>query len=187
MSLKELKLGKAVKCTCDLCRGTGLNRPNINEAKIGFICSNCNGRGYTILNLEDNLDLFQDSASGAIYLVKDAMIEKRVELFNGLEIRSGIDYVTYLPNRGQQLEDLEATSIIPYERFVSGEYPLPNEKDNCPRKFTSLYGSHVFENGCTTEDCKKCKKYESGDCWDAFYGNAITPDELQHVLRKVKD
>ena len=46
MQLRELKLGHEAKCTCEICRGTGVYKSASDNDGLAVVCVLCNGDGY---------------------------------------------------------------------------------------------------------------------------------------------
>ena len=98
MYLKELDLKDGVKCTCEVCNGTGVFKGYSEKDDIGVLCHYCNGKGYnTVYSKMDSHDimLVEDEKTKIIYKVVDGIIEDSVTLFDKLQIRDDIKYVMY--------------------------------------------------------------------------------------------
>lgn len=192
MFLKELNLGHEAKCTCGACDGTGIYKGYAERDGLGVICNSCNGRGYYILKLDDNMQLVQDEKTGIVYEVNDGIINGYVTLFNGLQKRDDVNYVMYGTGRFFTPEYLfehgaSEINVIRYSEFLEGKLPLPMMQYTCPRQISQSYGNADFDNDCRGFGLfSDCKKFGTQECWEKFYGKAETIEERQNVLRKVR-
>ena len=187
MVLKELNLGKKVKCTCRSCNGTGVVESAVHNN--GFICYACNGRGYYNLLLNDHIKLVKDEETDAIYKTRNNMIIGNVKLFDKLNTREGIENVMYavggyLSPKYLFEHGANSVNIIKYKEFLEGKLPLPVLQYTCPRLISQNYGDGKFNNNCGTS-YQSCKKFGTQECWDKFYGNAKTDEEKQAVLKRL--
>ena len=193
MVLKDVNLGHEVKCTCELCRGTGIYKGQNDQDGLAVVCVFCNGEGYYTLKLNKEVQLVKEEQTGVIYKVKGGMIDKPVELFHGRKKRDDVSYVMYgtdhLATMSAYLEKgATKDNIIKYQDFLDGMLPIPMSELVCPQQFMQYYGRESFFDDCPPEigSFSECDKHGTEECWDRFYGNAATPDEIQAVLRKVK-
>ena len=191
MVLKELNVGHEAKCTCELCKGTGVYKGYMEADGLAMVCNFCNGKGYYTIPINNETVLLQDDNTGIIYKVRHAMIEKPVELFTGMRKRDDVEFVAYATSKARYPKEMKKrgateANIISYEEFLNGVLPLPMEKGSCPREFTQYYGNEVFENSCSGAEFSDCPKFATGECWDQFYGTATTTIDVQNVLRKIR-
>lgn len=192
MFLKELNLGHEAKCTCESCKGTGLNKGWSERDDLAIICYNCNGKGYFTLKLDESIQLVQDEKMGVIYEVNDGIVVGSVCLFDKLQKRDDVNYVVYGTGKTlspKYLFEHGATknNVISYEEFVEGKLPLPMMQMTCPKQISRWYGNGEFKNNCGIGgDASDCEKFETHGCWDKFYGEAKTVEEKQKVLRKLR-
>ena len=192
MILKELNLGKRVRCTCGSCEGTGIYKGFLEGEDLGVICSSCNGTGYYILNMKDNMQLVMDEERNIIYVVENGIVSYPVELFKELKRRDDVNYVMYGTGRNFSTSWLfkhyaSEINVITYEEFLNGYLPLPMRQYTCPRQISQDYGDGSFKYEC--HKChslfSECPNYGKMDCWNAFYEDAKTIEEKQAVLRMV--
>ena len=191
MFLKELNLGHETKCTCAACDGTGIYKGFLERDDLGVICNYCNGKGYYILELNQNMQLVQDEKNGIVYTVNEGIIDGCVTLFNGLQKRDDVNYVMYGTGRAFSPEYLfehgaSEINVIRYSEFLEGKLPLPMMQYTCPRQISQNYGNAEFDNDCMIGLISDCKKFGTQECWEKFYGEAQTIEEKQNVLRKVR-
>lgn len=190
MFLKNLNLGNEIKCTCELCDGTGIdvNRSGIDG--IAVICR-CNGRGYYTLKLNEGMQLVQDEQTGVIYKVNNGIIDGFVTLFNELKKRDDVNYVMYstvepIKYLLGMFGGVSEPWAIRYSEFLKGKLPLPLKGGNCPKNISEDYGKSEFVIGrCLYTPSLACNKYYTLECWEEFYGEAKTNEEKQKVLKKL--
>ena len=191
MFLKELNLGHETKCTCGSCKGTGIYKGFSEHDDLGVVCHYCNGKGYYILELNENKQLVKDEKTGTVYKVSDGLIVGSVSLFNELQKRDDVNYVMYSTGRIFSPEYLfehgaSEINVIRYEEFIQGKLPLPMMQYTCPRQISQSYGNAEFDNDCGFGIFSDCKKFGTQECWNKFYGEAKTIEEKQNVLKKVR-
>ncbi|MDD2434982.1 MAG: hypothetical protein PHO63_01885 [Bacilli bacterium] len=191
INLKELNLGTSIKCTCEQCKGTGIYKGFAEKDNLGVICHHCNGKGYQVLNLENDHKLYQNEEDLIIYHTKQNIISKVVHLFTKKQTRDDIDYVIYEVGRYLSptwlLENgADEYQVIRYQNFLNGGYPLPLKDYTCPLHISQCYGEEEFYNDCDLGLPSQCQKYGEDECWDKFYNGAITIKEKQLVLKNLK-
>lgn len=194
MYLKELDLKDGVKCTCEVCNGTGVFKGYSEKDDIGVLCHYCNGKGYnTVYSKMDSHDimLVEDEKTKIIYKVVDGIIEDSVTLFDKLQIRDDIKYVMYGIGKIVSTECLFAQganeiNLMSYKEFINGKYPLPLMRDTCPKFLSENYGNGEFDNDCKEGYMFDCEKFGTQECWKKFYGEAESIEEKQAVLEMIR-
>lgn len=190
MFLKELDLGNETKCTCTSCRGTGVYKGVAERDGLAVVCYSCNGKGYYTLKLYENVHLVQDEKTGVVYKVNNDIIVDCVSLFDKLQRRDDVNYVTYateyvLSPRYLFEHGASEINVISYREFLQGKMPLPMMQYTCPRQISQNYGNTFFDNNCGFGSFSNCSKFGTQECWEKFYGDAETIEEKQKVLRKI--
>ena len=189
-----MRCGDSLKCTCESCNGTGIFKSSMEQGYLGIICNNCNGRGYYSLKKSKKIKICEDEKKKKyiLYEVMGKVNKKNIELFKKIKKRRNVKYVIY--GTGLALSDeyifqlgIEEPFIISYSDFLMGKVPLPIEKLTCPRQLCRDYKNDLFDNSCLQIGYySDCKKFDTQECWEKFYGDAKSIDDKQAVLKRIR-
>ena len=189
MQLEEINIGNEVKYECNECKGTGIHKGWAEGDDLGTVCPSCNGAGYKILKINNNIKLIQDINTKTIYVGDNNTILGVFNPFNEIKKRKDVNYVAYAT--GKYLtpnflfkRGIDETNIIKYEDFLKGKLPLPIMHTTCPKEFVLIYGDVSFDNECPNTNY--CSKYGTTECWDKFYENKKTSEEKQKILKRIR-
>lgn len=174
---------KNIKCTCEICDGSGIE---VIEKTKGVICSNCSGKGYYFYQLESHEQFFQDYQSQNMYIVEDGIIKEYINVkpFKGLKI---LDNVVDIMIKNKY--NGKVSNSFSYKDFLKGYLPRLYSEYGCPSEFLNQYNELDFCEKCqkcnTINGCSRCDKYENRDeCWEAFYN--FSEIEIMRSKRKTK-
>ena len=188
--LNEVLLDKKAKCTCGSCNGTGVYQGFLERDGLAVVCSYCNGKGYYTIDLDERTQIVQDIKTKATYVVEDGIIDGRVDLFRGLVKRNDIKYVVFSTARCLSPQycfehGVSEDEVLPYEKFLKGNLPVPESDLLCPAQLVQTYSNDDFDNDCICVGCfSDCEKFRTKKCWDKFYEGAETFEEKQAVLKR---
>jgi len=124
--------------------------------------------------------------------VINGVVSEKVTLFNELEKTENIKYVFY--DIGYDFRDkwyeenAHHPGILSYEEFLKGLLPMPLEQYTCPRimyRVLSVKKNFTKECDWAYMNHRGCSKF-SPECWPTFYEGAVTQEEKQKVLQKLR-